>query len=62
MTAPNSPFTRWQRFAHHFGWHRPLEPAEAEVGRALGASPGMGRYRCGQCGKVGLVDSQGNLF
>jgi hypothetical protein len=54
--------TRWQRFTHRFGWHRPLEPVEPEIGVAVRHSPGFGYYRCVQCGKIGLMDSQGNLF
>ena len=46
-------FTRWERFTHKVGWHSPLEPIDGDR---------MGQFRCLQCGKVGLVDSQGNLF
>lgn len=47
---------RWQRFfCNVMGWHpsRTWEVVDA------GIHP---RVRCGRCGYVGLVDSQGNLF
>jgi hypothetical protein len=48
---------RWQRFwCNVMGWH-PLHTREF-----LSFDGASAKMRCGRCGFVGLVDSQGNLF
>jgi hypothetical protein len=49
--------SRWAKFwCYMMGWHpyRTREPIEF--------NDWSWRMRCGRCGFVGLVDSQGNLF
>jgi hypothetical protein len=51
------PWTRWERFQEWMGWHAPSDVRYVNFASANGTAA-----RCRRCGRVLLMDAQGNWF